>query len=401
MHSQISSRTMTLLSCFHLIASIFLTSCIFTNEDDKQSDISESDYTAPNSFEIPVRAYNNIQLIGESESYNTNMFSRGQVTISRGREHMAPDWNHTQFWVEHGEPVIFDISYKLWGYQSYNSDYNFDIVVLANFKPIKFKLKRVTSDDDFPSVSQWLSSSLVSAEQAVVKIPEVTSVGVSIYIPTESLPKVGAYDLRVLLLSRFPSDNEKVLVRNGFENFHQSFTLYYGGIEFDKSSVSKLGGAYIDSSSRTSRLLAKIGSFSTLLRPLSSDYNIDAFDHPLNQVHLGQVFPYSESITLAGESFRSSWLNEGDESVIMVFDGASPINSNRGLILSPEVPDDIVNSTGEFMVQFPVEFEIDDSDIHPIRFVKMAQPFQDMLKYGEFNANNEISNTIFVQISSE
>src|SRR5699024_4053306 len=110
------------------ILSIHSTGCI--GADDGSEERPSYDYPPPTSFEIPERPYHDRTLISESESYDPNMFSRGNVVLGRGREHMNPDENHHQFWLEKGEPIVFDFSYKLWGY---GGDYDYDLIILANF----------------------------------------------------------------------------------------------------------------------------------------------------------------------------------------------------------------------------------------------------------------------------
>lgn len=261
-------------------------------------------------------------------------------------------------------------------------------------------MKRVLTDDAFPSVSEWVANQDDVVERGVVKIPEMQTIGVSIYIPPESLPGAGAYDLRFLMLSRFPPSTEKLLVRDTGRAFQQSMTLYYGSVDFDKSAVGELESAELIHSSRSSRILATSPpGFTTLLHPTDEVYNVGEIDYPLNHTQLGQVFSYSSKAELIGETIQSSSLEE-EESVIMVLDGATPLEKPIGLITPPEAPMDRVNSKEKLVIQFPLTIELSDNEVHPIRFIKMAQPFQDM-RGRPYHTKNEVSNTIFVRSDAE
>jgi hypothetical protein len=388
----IGLRLNTTTIVFFILGLLFAVGC--TPEGDSASPGSDGRKVdkPPTEFEKPDRAFNDRSLLGEVEDVDTDMFARGHAVAREGREHMAPDSNHQQFWLYDNEPFVLDLSYKHWGF-SQNVDV-FDIVVLANFEPIGFKTKRVTSEDDFPTLGEWKSESGELANTASLTIPDSTTVGVSLYIPPSSFPGEKAYDVRVLLLSRFPPSTETREVRNGGPVLQQSVTVYYQSVDFDTNKVAQLKETQLTSSSQNARLFASRGPYTTLLRPTNELYNLDGIENWLNDTKLGQVFAVEQNARLWGETFRSRFLRE-ERSVVMAFDGTRPIEGGAGIIEPPPTPENVVNSEGEFMVRFPVSLELHDDEIHPIRFVKMAQPFTDML--GQYDRKTEVSNTIFVQ----
>lgn len=88
------------------ILSLYSMGCIDVHNGNEEQ--PTYDYPPPTSFEIPDRPYHDRTLISESESYDPNMFAKGNVVLGRGRKHMSPDEHHHQFWLEHGEPIVFD-----------------------------------------------------------------------------------------------------------------------------------------------------------------------------------------------------------------------------------------------------------------------------------------------------
>ncbi|QDG51116.1 hypothetical protein FIV42_10330 [Persicimonas caeni] len=384
-----STKSLLMVGLFVALAG---TNCSEQNHDSRQTETEHQE--GPSTFEKPDRAFDDRQLFGETDSYETDTFSVGHVSLREGREHMAPDENHQQFWLEPGEPFILDLTYKMWGYDHHQ----YDLVVLANFEPIQFKMRQVEEESGFPSAEEWQQSDEVLVDSAPLEVPDHHTKGVSIYIPPNVFSAVGAYDLRIVLLNRFPSDPGDPIVRHGGFTIHHSVTLYYGGLDFPEHDAPELPDTQEVSAHRNTRLLASHGPMTTLLLPEADVYDLASLRDPMQQAELGQVFSVPSPARLLGHSIRSSFLEE-ERSVIVAFDGTTPLQGASGVFAPPEAPQDTVNSDDPFVVRFPIEIELRDEQIHPIRFVKFAQPFRDM--HNSFDRKIEVSNTIFVQAKRE
>lgn len=366
-----------------------------TGGPQDHSGADASGFEKPTKFEIPDRDFNDFDLFEKTNSYSTEAFNPGEVSLLKGREHMSPDENHQQFWINSEQPFVLDLTYKMWGYDLDN----YNLVVLANFEPVDFLMKTAGGDEKFPSVKELSDSASNTSSCVPLEFTEKKTTGVSIYIPPSSFDRKGAFDIRVLLMPKHePSEKEWVALRGGAA-IHHSVTLYREGVNFPVDRYESIGGTEVKGRSIGSKLaLGQPSPTSAFLLPPKDVRNLEKLEFPFNDARLGQEFTVSnEQISLRGLSFQSNHLRE-DESMILAFDGCRPLPNPKGIIRPPKLPNDPVNTSEEFVVHFPVNVQFDPTENKKLRLVKLVSPFQDMLGLrGPSDLKVDISNTIFLR----
>jgi len=380
------------LVCFFAATLCLSVACVKGAPGDSEGDGGE--FERPTEFDIPNRPFNSIDLFEETESYSTEAFNPGEVSLLKGRKHMDPDDDHQQFWLKTDEPLVIDITYKMWGFDLDN----YDIVVLANFQPVDFYAQTVEPNENFPSVDRLERTTSGSSNCFPIEFTQKETKGVTIHIPESSFPGKGAYDIRILLMPKNEPSAEKRVVMRGGSTIHHAVTLYRGGVEFPREMFDDLKDTEIESRSIGSKLaIGQTSPTSAFLLPPKTIYDLDTLDSPFNDARLGQAFTVTDKeVSLHGLTFQSSHLKE-KRSMMMVFDGCNPLATPKGIVTPPERPDDPLNTRKDFVVRFPVDIEMSPKEMRKIRLVKMVSPFEDMLELsGPSPIKTDISNTIFL-----
>lgn len=281
-----------LVSLVFLLVAVTSLSCTGSTDEDVLERDNLPFVLKDGEFKKVDRPFPTRDLVSEANSVDRDQFSSGRLFQKAGRRHMVPNVSHNQFALHEHEAFVLDLAYLPFNFLVRD----FEVTILANFRPIPFHIYSLADDEPFPDMNADKSDVVIGPTDTSSSLRIESEDGqlntYTVVIPPRSFESKGAIDLRVVMTPLRNAESAAELTQLRDPNLSVSLTVYRAGSEFP--SIEDLG---ISESSpeqlRPTRHLMAVMSLGFERSALLPDEQTLELERDLQHYDLIQDFPLS------------------------------------------------------------------------------------------------------------